>query len=77
MRSKALTKAIKAAGSIAKLARMIGIRPQAISQWDTVPYNRVIAIERFTGVSCHELRPDLYPMPHLQVRAASTLAANE
>lgn len=37
------------------------ISPQAISQWRQVPAERVLEVERATGVSRHELRPDLYP----------------
>jgi DNA-binding transcriptional regulator YdaS (Cro superfamily) len=43
------------------LAKRIGITPQALSQWEVVPPLRVIAVERATGVSRSELRPDLYP----------------
>lgn len=37
------------------------ISPQAISQWRQVPAERVLDVERVTGVSRHRLRPDLYP----------------
>jgi DNA-binding transcriptional regulator YdaS (Cro superfamily) len=40
-------------------SRMDDITPQAISQWRQVPADRVIEIERITGISRHELRPDL------------------
>lgn len=44
----------------AKLASaMTDITPQAISQWRQVPAERVIEVERVTGISRHELRPDL------------------
>lgn len=56
-----LAKAIDAAGSARALAEKIGVTPQAVSQWDQVPPLRVIDIERATGVTRHELRPDLYP----------------
>jgi DNA-binding transcriptional regulator YdaS (Cro superfamily) len=36
------------------------VSPQAISQWDRVPLGRVFDIERATGVSRHELRPDFF-----------------
>ncbi len=39
------------------------ISPQAISQWKRVPAERVLDVERVTGVPRHELRPDLYPAP--------------
>jgi DNA-binding transcriptional regulator YdaS (Cro superfamily) len=37
------------------------ITPQAISQWKQVPAERVLQVERATGVSRHRLRPDIYP----------------
>ena len=60
-RNDALERAISAAGGIGPLAKELGIKPQAVSQWDEVPPLRVIAVERVTGVPRHELRPDLYP----------------
>lgn len=44
-----------------KLANELGISAQAISQWRRVPVERVLEVERITGVSRHELRPDIYP----------------
>ncbi|MEX2451257.1 MAG: Cro/CI family transcriptional regulator [Rhodospirillales bacterium] len=48
-------------GGIGNLADGLGITRQALYQWTRVPAERVIDIERLTGVSRHELRPDLYP----------------
>jgi len=57
-----LERAKAAAGGNTGLARAIGnISAQAISQWKKVPAERVIEVERATGVSRRELRPDLYP----------------
>lgn len=39
------------------------VSPQAISQWDHVPLARVFDVERATGVSRHELRPDFFEAP--------------
>jgi DNA-binding transcriptional regulator YdaS (Cro superfamily) len=61
-RKEALKRAIDAAGGLAGLAGPLGITIQAISQWDEVPPLRVLAVERVSGVSRHELRPDLYPI---------------
>jgi len=58
---KALDQAISAAGSAKALAERIGVSAQAISQWAKVPALRVLDVERATGVSRHDLRPDLYP----------------
>lgn len=62
MKSAALLEATRAAGSVTKLAALLGVAPQAISQWRQPPATRVLAIERVTGVSRHDLRPDLYPL---------------
>lgn len=58
-----LRRAIEAAGTSQKLAGDLGIKPQALSQWKRVPPLRVLAVEEITGVSRHELRPDIYPTP--------------
>lgn len=42
------------------LARSLGITHGAISQWDQVPAERVLDVERITGISRHELRPDIF-----------------
>jgi len=56
-----LDKAIKQAGSIRALGRMLGITHAAIRQWNgEIPAKHLINIERLTGVPREELRPDLY-----------------
>lgn len=45
------------------LARDLGITPGAISQWARVPAERIIEIERATGIGRELLRPDLYGEP--------------
>jgi DNA-binding transcriptional regulator YdaS (Cro superfamily) len=58
----ALETAKSKVGGASGLARALGdITPQAVSQWKRVPSERVIDVERLTGVSRQELRPDLYP----------------
>jgi hypothetical protein len=55
---------IELAGGPSALSRQIGVTPQAISQWRRVPPERVLEVERITGISRHELRPDIYgPAP--------------
>jgi DNA-binding transcriptional regulator YdaS (Cro superfamily) len=60
---QALIDAIVAAGGTARLAATIGVSSQAISQWDRVPVERVLQVERATNgqVSRQDLRPDIYP----------------
>ena len=60
MRDNALKEAIDAAGGVGALAKEIAVSRQAISQWERVPGNRVLAVEKATGVSRYRLRPDLY-----------------
>jgi DNA-binding transcriptional regulator YdaS (Cro superfamily) len=55
-----LRAAINAASSITKLARLLDISTQAICQWNEVPVNRVLDVERLTGVARELLRPDFY-----------------
>ncbi|MCC0806528.1 helix-turn-helix domain-containing protein [Methylobacterium sp. W2] len=52
----------KAAGSAALLARKMGVTPQAVHQWRKIPPLRVLEVERITGISRSDLRPDLYPI---------------
>jgi DNA-binding transcriptional regulator YdaS (Cro superfamily) len=58
-----LARAIFFVGSRNALATALGIAGSAISQWDRVPAERVLAVEAATDgtVTREELRPDLYP----------------
>ncbi|NUZ10024.1 helix-turn-helix domain-containing protein [Pseudoalteromonas sp. McH1-7] len=63
----AIREAINVMGSQKKLAEAIGngITQQKISYWlmvGKVPAEHVLNIERVSGVSRHELRPDIYPV---------------
>lgn len=62
-----LDRAIEAAGSQQALAELLGIKAPSVHEWrqrGRVPAERVLAIEEATGVSRHELRPDVYgPAP--------------
>jgi DNA-binding transcriptional regulator YdaS (Cro superfamily) len=44
-----------------KLAAALSIVPHALSQWQRIPVEHVLKIERYTGVSRHDMRPDIYP----------------
>lgn len=57
---KAVAEAVKGAGGVAALARKLGISQPAISQWDRVPVERVKAVSEITGMSPHQLRPDIF-----------------
>lgn len=45
------------------LARILGIKHTAMYSWKRVPAERVLDIERASGISRHELRPDIYGAP--------------
>lgn len=63
-----LSAAIKAAGNQRRLAELIHTWPQTVNRWlnrygGVVPAEHVLAIYKATGVTPHELRPDLHPTP--------------
>lgn len=60
-RDPGLVAALAASGKAVYLATQLGITPQAIHGWRRVPADRVLEVERVTGVSRETLRPDLYP----------------
>jgi DNA-binding transcriptional regulator YdaS (Cro superfamily) len=65
MDNEALSRAIDAAGGQTALARALGVKQANVWWWlnrsGRVPAEQVIPIEVATGVTRHELRPDLYP----------------
>lgn len=60
MKDIGLQRAIAVAKSQERLAIAIGITKQAVSQWQKVPIERVRIVERVTGISRYELRPDFF-----------------
>jgi len=65
LKAAALEEAKLAVNGNTGLSRALncGITPQAIAQWKHVPAERVLRVEKVTGVPRHRLRPDLYPAP--------------
>ena len=61
----ALKRAIDIVGGPSAVARELDISPQAVGQWRRVPAERVLQLERVSGVPRQELRPDLYPLPEV------------
>lgn len=60
--------AIKAAGSLTDLAKLLGVDIQVVHNWRKrgIPVDRVPAVEQVTSVPRHKLRPDrpdLFPVP--------------
>lgn len=64
---EALLKAVENAGSMAALARETGVSTTAVWKWvqsaKRVSPEYVLRVEAATGVSRHDLRPDIYPRP--------------
>lgn len=54
--------AAQKAGGIVKLSLALGLSRGAASQWRRIPAERVLEVERLTGVPREILRPDLYPV---------------
>lgn len=52
-----------------RVAKALKITHGAVSQWKRVPAERVLTVEKVTGIPRHLLRPDLYPTP-LETEAA-------
>jgi len=75
VRDAGLERAIDAAGGVAQLARKIGIAQPSVSNWNTVPAQRVIAVEAATGVPRKVLRPDLYSEPAVPDHAIDPIDA--
>jgi len=54
---------VKKAG-LRNLAASVGVRYQSVQDWlaaNRIPAERVLAVEKATGISRHVLRPDIYP----------------
>jgi len=62
MREDGLEQAIQAAGGVGALARALGISQPAVSNWQKIPAERVLAVAALTGLKRSVLRPDLYPI---------------
>ena len=60
MRDHITVDAIRKAGGPAAVGRAFGITSQAVTQWQRVPPERVLEVERLSGVSRHLLRPDVF-----------------
>lgn len=47
-------------GRVTKLADAIGVTHSAVSQWNQVPAERVVQVEKVTGIPREKLRPDIF-----------------
>jgi DNA-binding transcriptional regulator YdaS (Cro superfamily) len=50
-------------GMMAEIARGLGLSRAAITKWPRVPAERVVAVEKITGIPRQLLRPDLWSTP--------------
>ena len=61
----AMIRALEAMGSQAALASLCGVTQPAVWKWvkngKALPAEYVLKVEASTGISRHDLRPDLYP----------------
>lgn len=74
MEKNAISRAADIAGGQSALARILGCTPQAVQRMcasGRVPAERVLKIEKATGVKRYELRPDIYPEPRKRKAAAA------
>ena len=63
MMEPTLAQAVHIAGGPAALARMLEITCEAVVQWKRCPPGRVLDVERITGISRYDLRPDIFGDP--------------
>lgn len=47
-------------GKQIRLAERLGLQPSTVSQWKSVPPHHALEIEDFTGISRHDLCPDVF-----------------
>lgn len=59
---EALQKAL-AVVSPSEVAEACNIKVQAVYQWKVCPPGRVLTLEKLSGVTRHELRPDVFGSP--------------
>lgn len=56
-------KVIEALGGTVEAARALGLTPNVVWNWrkrQSIPAERVLQVEQVTGISRHELRPDIF-----------------
>jgi len=62
---EALQRAVERAGTQARMADLCGVSQTAVWKWlqssKRLPAEHVLRVELATGVSRHDLRPDIYP----------------
>lgn len=66
-------------GEATRIGRGLGISHSAVQQWlhKGVPAERVLDVERLTGISRHELRPDVFGPAPADGQALQQFPAND
>ncbi len=69
---------IEGGGGVLQLASKCGVSHQAVYKWRRtgIPPKRVLLLERLSGVSRHDQRPDLYPPSESESRSLSITKRN-
>lgn len=60
------------AGGVTQIASSLGMPIGTVSAWisrDTIPAERVLQVEKATGIPRERLRPDLYPSHREEAKA--------
>jgi DNA-binding transcriptional regulator YdaS (Cro superfamily) len=68
---------IEKGGGVLRLSGSCGVHYTSVIGWrnaNRVPAQRVIAVERATGVPRHEIRADIYPDPSGEVGSSCSAA---
>lgn len=60
MRNVPLREWLEIYGRKAELARKLGISQAAVGQWKLPPPHHAVDLERITGISRYDLRPDIF-----------------
>jgi len=69
----ALALAVRKAGSQSAFGRLVGKRQSSVREWlksGLLPPEHVLTIEAETGISRHDLRPDIYGEPSAEPHQA-------
>jgi antitoxin CcdA len=75
MRDATLTQALKVIGGVSKLAAVLGLDRSTVSGWTQLPPRHVGAVSAATGMSPHQLRPDLFPSTEMGVARSAEAQA--
>ncbi|AHX12916.1 hypothetical protein CH75_06320 [Dyella jiangningensis] len=62
----AIQRAVRLAGGQRRLAIALGIKQPSVAEWlkrGKVPATRAASVSAITGISCKELRPDVFGEP--------------